>query len=162
MNHFFAFSFLLSLIQGLEVFTFPSSSYPPTQTIYSSMASLNTSVYIFGGSDGFTYSNAMSQFSFESMSWIQLIQSSENQPTPRIHSVLFEYNSSIYLFGGQSEQGLRNDLWMFDISYLTWTQVPQQGSIPTARAQTEFCLEGSNLYIFGGVSINGIDSNLYK
>jgi N-acetylneuraminic acid mutarotase len=157
----FTLSSIYFFCQSLEISLIPKAGYPPAYALYSSMACIN-SCYIFGGTDSFVYSNSIYAFNFTSLSWSLINSVSEFQPSPRIFTALFVFNSNLYVYGGQSAQGLRDDLWLFDIKNAKWTYITQAGSIPPARSQTAFYVTGNFFYVFGGITLNGVDNGFYK
>ncbi len=110
----------------------------------------------------------------------QGVASSNNDPGSREHAYLCADNSgNVWLFGGLSNAGYRNDLWKFDPSTGNWTWVSggngtyaygnygTQGSGSTSNAPG--CRYGGgmiadnngNLWLFGGYGFSSNNSYVY-
>ena len=147
---------------NISISLLPPTGYPPLSTSFASMASISSSLYIFGGKDLFSYSNSIYEFNLSTFIWAEIKPGSQFQPSPRINSVFFSYESNLYLYGGLTEDGQNSDLWLFNVSTARWTILDQYGDLPSARSQMGFCLDDDNLYVFGGITNQGMDSSLYR
>jgi len=61
------------------------------------------------------------QFSFANLSWIQVTGSSF-PPHRTDHSTIL-VNDSLYVFGGRVVDALFNDLWQYNLTTQSWTQI---------------------------------------
>jgi hypothetical protein len=154
------FLYFYSPSLAAEISLIPSTGYPPDSTYFGCMSSISSSFYVFGGTSSSVYSNSLYIFSLDSLLWSQTSPSSQSQPAARISPVCFAYNSSFYVFGGQTLQGFANDLWKWAPDSSTWAEIPQFGT-PSARTQMAYALEGSLLFVFGGITSSGNDSGLF-
>jgi hypothetical protein len=106
--------------------------------------------------------------------------STPTPPTARLGAVSWiDSSGNFWLFGGQSysgNSGLQNDLWMFDTSNKTWTQVggsstanaagvygtlgvKQGGNGPGARQGAVAWVDNSgNFWLFGGIGVDSAGS----
>jgi N-acetylneuraminic acid mutarotase len=150
-----ALSFNISLI--------PSTGYPPESTYLACMAAISSTLYVFGGSSSSsTSSNTLYSFSFDLMIWEHIYVSSQLVPTPRLSPACFSFNSSLFVFGGLTDLGFNNDLWVYNPNAKIWKLLPQYGNIPPGMGQTSYTLNGTTLYIFGGNTNDGKSSQLYS
>lgn len=91
--------------------------------------------------------------SARAQSW-RKIAIDDELPMPRSHhtAVYDNQNHRMLIFGGKSEQGYLNDLWGFDLSAHTWTEIIPAGSFPKARSShvaIHAKVEGK-MFIFSG------------
>ena len=77
----------------------------------------------------------------------------EQSPFARAqHCSAFQY-PFMFIFGGFSVVGQTNDLWMFDLSTLSWSKLVSHDEKMSGRAQSSATIWDNVLYIIGGVSI---------
>ncbi len=145
----------------------PSTRYGSGLTCVSGGQSLCSQVYMFGGAG-----NVASQsyndlwhgaISGASVAWTRV---HAVLPPVRREFVMWQDGGKLYAWGGidmtwswQTYQ-LYDDLWQYDISARTWTQVPQFGPIPQGRmdhAIVHFTQNGTRkLLVHGGRAIDTI------
>jgi hypothetical protein len=73
-------------------------------------------------------------------------------------------NNKMYIFGGESSSGGRNDTWVFDPSVGTngsWTQLMPSGTLPPARLGHTTAAINNKMYVFGGQTNSGYVSDLW-
>ena len=74
------------------------------------------------------------------------------------------FDPYLYIFGGNSDLGPLNDLWVYQVPYYKWIKLSSTNSPPPRcrHASTSYT-DGVNEYfvIFGGSLINGLDNALY-
>jgi len=104
---------------------------------------IGSALYIFGGStcngastcnSSSTYANISYRFDFATNTWLNLLPLSSITPEPRIyHSMTVANNGEvIVLFGGQTVEFFENnDVWIFNVAQLNWTQLNLQYPLPT-------------------------------
>jgi len=83
--------------------------------------------------------------------WIELTP--ELSPSPRnFYAMVYdEAASRALLFGGNTEDGLVNDLWAFDSASNLWAQLAVAGEAPSPRAGHDATIAtGGAVYLFGG------------
>lgn len=59
-------------------------------------------------------------------------------------------NGLIYLFGGNMNGALSNDLFVLDTNTWTWSLIPTSGDIPTPRERHTMSAVGNRMFVFGG------------
>jgi hypothetical protein len=86
-------------------------------------------------------------------------------PSPRAKHAMVSTGKTAYLFGGRYRAGksgaytLYNDVWAFDFSSKTWSEVQTSGTAPSPRASTAIAYDAKRerLVLFGGnSSTNGL------
>ena len=154
--------FLLNLehIQGLTIENIPLWKNPPGLVQYSKSTCTNNVLYSFGGIDT-VYQNELKRFSLQNKIWRTILVDTEKTPSPRINPIFISYNSNLYLFGGQTTNGLTKDLWLFNTTGIEWIKQDVSGNVPSARSQVAYTTEENKLYAFGGITYIGSDSLLY-
>jgi N-acetylneuraminic acid mutarotase len=73
---------------------------------------------------------------------------------PRVGHCIAAVRSKIFVFGGLTEAGLSDELWIFDLDTLTWVEIPTFGAAPCARKGASLVAteDGHKLYLFGGAT----------
>ncbi len=79
------------------------------------------------------------------------------QPSPRSGaSLTYDYKGRLWLFGGETSNGVTNELWIYDIASQQWSLI-DAGNKPLARSRHKSaCAYGGDYcYVFGGMDANG-------
>lgn len=132
-----------------------SGQYPPEVVSHSCFVVADT-MYLVGGLPkvNTTASVAHSQqsmyaFHFPTCKWKKL--DSLNIPSPRCNAVVEVIKGVPYLFGGYHEEdGLLQDMHVFDVYKLAWTRIEQKGDRPDKRTKSAMTQYENVLYLFGG------------
>lgn len=158
------FLFLLSLTSSLTLNfeQIPNYGYPTQTPHFSSLTYNQGSLYCFGGSKLNQFSNDLKYFNLSALTWLELAPSTDKIPTPRMASQSFIYLQKLYIFGGQTESSLKNDLWSFDFTLNKWENIECTGEIPIPRRQSALILNENIVYLYGGDTSLGYDSKLYE
>jgi N-acetylneuraminic acid mutarotase len=86
-------------------------------------------------------------------------------PAPRSNPALVRDEASrvIWLVDGLTEAGYIADLWELDLGEDTphWSDIPQDASVPEARASHDATALGGNVYLFGGFGNSGALADLW-
>jgi len=82
----------------------------------------------------------------------------DSVPPGRIGHAAFVQNDFMYIFGGEGETQLYDDLWQFNFDDDTWTEIVQSGDIPQPIAFFNSSFDGTYFYIMGGqLDLENID-----
>lgn len=76
-------------------------------------------------------------------------------PGVRYGAMSVLYKEKLYIFGGFSDGGDHNDLWLFDLNTKNWeclSNTNSNGIAPQPRYCGAFCEYNGNLFLFGGRS----------
>ncbi|MBX3071376.1 MAG: hypothetical protein KF883_12805 [Thermomicrobiales bacterium] len=96
-------------------------------------------------------------------SWIDVTPASG--PAARSNPALTWSDASggVILFGGQTEAGKTNDLWLGTLSgeKLAWEELTVSESMPAPRSSHDTAELESAIYLFGGLSDNGAVNDLW-
>ena len=127
------------------------------------LATVNSSVYIFGGSKSTagTYSNSLVHFDSETFNF-KAISNNALSPTPRHFHSMVLMSGSFYIFGGKNGDSYKNDLWKFNPVTDKWTSVDALGSIPSGRFGFSAASQGDAFAIWGGESQVGLSNELFQ
>jgi hypothetical protein len=90
-------------------------------------------------------------------SWTQLSPSG-TPPSVRDGHIATSISSKMYVFGGLTNSGATNDLWVFDTSAGangSWTQLSPTGTNPSPRYSGTTNLASGKMYMFGGSTSSG-------
>lgn len=113
------------------------------------------SVILFGGSD--IYDNDRDEtWAYDGSSWIKL-SPALSPPARTGHTTVFESQTGLtYLFGGNAQLGAVyfNDLWAFDGTSTTWSELSTNGT-PPPRTQHGLAAGNGELLLFGGRGPDG-------
>jgi hypothetical protein len=138
----------------------------PTERSNQTMAAVGTKLYIVGGQDssGNKYNDVWS-FDTSSNTWA-LANGGTGAPHARSDHAMVSIGNTLYLCGGvdgnQFSYNLYSDLWSFDTTQNTWTEIAANGNgttSPATRADLGMVALGTILYIYGGNS--GPSGNLF-
>ena len=134
--------------------TAPSS--PPTARVSHSAVwnGTNDEFYIFGGTTASVgANNDLWRYIPASNTWTELSPGGDAIPTRNDHSAVWDgANNRMYVFGGYaSGVGNRNDLWSYNPTANTWTNLNPSGG-PAARYAHSAVWDSTNskMYVFGG------------
>lgn len=93
--------------------------------------------------------------STEQWKWFQpKLRTSHPSPSARSGHALCAVRSRLFLFGGLTETGLSNELWILDLDTLSWADIPTFGAAPCARKGASLVPteDGRKLYLVGGAT----------
>ncbi|KAG2393949.1 hypothetical protein C9374_003713 [Naegleria lovaniensis] len=111
---------------------------------------------IFGGRSA-SYSDEMYEFSILRSQWKLL--NITNKPFARFDARISEYKNEVYMFGGLTYSGVRDDLWIFNNDRYEWRKVTYTTPWPPARyahCMQPYVVNGkTNILLFGGMGENG-------
>jgi len=84
-------------------------------------------------------------------------------PAPRHDVVAASDGAHAWVFGGAGEflQSL-DDLWQLDFATDTWTQLPEGGVRPSARAANALAYHDGALYLVGGHDLSAIKRDVWR
>ena len=155
------FSMLTSFSASFTVTSIPSTGTPPRISTYSRLTIIDDNLYTFGGIDDYSsLLNSLYKFDLVATLWTQVNTDSDISPSPRLNMVMTSYNGNIYIFGGETEDGVRGDLWMLDLNTFMWNQLRLESEVRLARSQASFTLVENYLILFGGISNQGTEASL--
>ncbi|KAF4589558.1 Kelch-type beta propeller [Ophiocordyceps camponoti-floridani] len=125
---------------------------------------LGSKIYIFGGQVEGSFMNDLSAFDLNQLQkpsnrWEILVpgEASPKVPAPRTNHSMVTYNDRMYLFGGTNGFQWFNDVWCYDPSLNSWTQLDCIGYIPAPREGHAAALVDDVMYVFGGRTEEGSD-----
>jgi hypothetical protein len=86
---------------------------------------------VSGGYRNGNITAATSVLNTDQWKWFQpRVRGDRVTPAPRTGCCIVAIRESIFLFGGLTEEGLSNELWVLDLDSLTWSQVrPPEGNM---------------------------------
>jgi len=122
------------------------------------MASVNVTVFLFGGSTSAGFSNELWKLEVVNTEWALLTGGEDFdrqiQPSARQFHAMASVGAMLFLFGGQTEmQRYCNELWSFDATQDEgWDRLNgfTHGIQPSARKGHTMNGVGSSLFVFGG------------
>ncbi|KAI8971129.1 hypothetical protein BDB01DRAFT_730974 [Pilobolus umbonatus] len=121
------------------------------------MCLVNGIMYIWGGQYHDEFLNDLCTFNLKSYPTTAEWNCSyfENQgPAPRAGHIGKIYNNRLYIFGGNSQNTLCNDMWYLDLNTYNWYHIETTGRIPPPRHCCGAALVDDTIYIFGGIGSN--------
>ncbi len=78
-----------------------------------------------------------------------------DNPPGRGHHAAATYNGKMYVFGGETSNGLSNDLWMFNPATKHWDNITVSGATISPRKNASMTIRNGVIYIAGGEDANG-------
>ena len=146
-------------LKTCETIATQSAGVPSPRTIHCGV-SFKGQLLVFGG--GETGKNAVVDpkiyiLNPTNKKWIALNITGPKAPQQRHGHVMINFdNKNIYLHGGMNADTILNDLWVLDLTSMSWTEVEtDKESSPCARAAHGGICINKNLYIFGGIGESG-------
>ncbi|CAI7653938.1 unnamed protein product [Penicillium manginii] len=139
----------------------PATSRSPSPRVGTASCTLNDNVYIFSGRGGVAMApieedGAIWEFDPSASSWSRISPSnSSSQVTPAArsyHCMASDGKDTLYLHAGCPEKGRLSDLWAFNLSQRSWTELAPAFDPP--RGGTSIAFADGKLY-----RMNGFDGN---
>ncbi len=130
----------------------PSGSLPAGRSSHTAIYDGNGNMIIFGGiGNGTGYLNDLWKYNFSSNTWTHLSPSG-SLPAGRVyHTAIYDGNGNMVIYGGYAYGTYFDDLWSYNFSSNTWTQLSQSWNLPTARIGHTAIYDGNgNMVIYGG------------
>ncbi|OMJ73406.1 hypothetical protein SteCoe_27918 [Stentor coeruleus] len=164
----FIYTLLSTVIAQTNIYI-PPEKVPPSPRAFVSLnyyPSINT-LLTFGGYSGKDYFSEIWQYNLDTNFWSLLSPGSEFFPFSRAEYGSFKSAlliDKLYIFGGRTSTGLKNDLWEFTLETLSWKSLEATNppSIRRAFAYTSYVEDGHEYFaIFGGESMTGKLNDLH-
>ena len=112
------------------------------------MVEIDGDLLVFGGRNGKSLWNDVWKFTTRDDEWFEIFFDGNPSPVARFSHSAVATSNSMYIFGGEGEDGLkRNDLWKWVSS--GWQQL-SPSLVPSPRAGHRMVRSGSSLFVFGG------------
>jgi N-acetylneuraminic acid mutarotase len=126
------------------------SSYAPSPRSELAHTRMGEILIIFGGSSNSNLLGDMNYFNLRTREWKAVEPKSTDNPTTRKGSCMASADNNIFIFGGITNEGYSDELWMFDSGTSTYTLLKSLGDTPmnTARGSCRAYTEGKNEIIF--------------
>ncbi len=171
LDDFYSFDFLTSTWEQVEVLGNVKPGCRENNGVVISDSS--RSIILFGGYNGSNWLNDLWKFDIDTKRWtcIQETGSSSGideanagisfggnpvaaaarkRPTPRFGYVSVVHNNKLILWGGFDGAGWMNDMYVFCFVTLTWSQIEQNGTLPSVRSCPAWAKDDKYVYIQGG------------
>eukprot|EP01135_Chromosphaera_perkinsii_P005835 Nk52_evm24s367 gene=Nk52_evmTU24s367 len=141
-------------------------SQPPPIAGHSMLTVTNSNkFYLYGGQEADGNRGHLYMLDYNQQSWSVLVnETASGAPPARSFHAAFMTGTDMYIFGGQSgTNSARNDIWKFDTTAKTWSQMTPSGTSPSARHSMCYCAIDKSLFIFGGFDASlTMNNDLYK
>jgi hypothetical protein len=129
-----------------------SGDYLPRAREFFTCTRVGSKIYLFGGRDEFAdLHDDMFVLDTNDFRW-ELCPVVHNKPSPRYAHTMVQFDSNnILVFGGLDADGnYLNDMHMFSLDTMAWTQLDQSGAVPRARAFHTLTRCNEYLVLYGG------------
>ncbi|CAR21855.1 Kel2p [Lachancea thermotolerans CBS 6340] len=124
---------------------------------------MRTKLYVFGGQFDDTYFNDLTVFDLSSFrrpdSHWQFIKPNTFTPPPLTNHTMISYDYKLWVFGGDTPQGLINDVFMFDPQINDWKVMQTTGDKPPPLQEHAAVLYGDLMCVVGGKDEQDVYSN---
>ena len=110
---------------------------------------------MFAESISGSISNDFYSWDPSSLEWRNLSNASARTPSPQQHFGMACVDDQLFVFGGDNETTVLNELYEYKISSREWNLVNISDSGPTQRTGHGFASALGNLYVFGGLDRSG-------
>jgi len=135
---------------------------PPNNIQFSGSAydPIGHALWIFGGQHviGGANLNDLWKYDIAANTWT-LLSPSGTPPSARSRTMMvYDVAHALLVFGGQDAGAYLNDLWKYDITADSWTQISPSGTLPHIRGHSNHAFDHINgdFIIFGGASADPI------
>lgn len=124
--------------------------FPAQRTSHASVIQ-DGKMYVFGGFSGENYLNDLWEFDIEKEIWTEISQDCVGEkPAPRSRFCAVVYGNSMYILGGWDKIGYFEDLYSFNFTTKTWSQIKNSKWTIPSTSQYSLSIHNDLLYIFGG------------
>lgn len=134
------------------------------QDFYESKNIVETSLYVFGGTDRRRRQQDLFQYSIDNKSW-SLVNAVGPLPPRRSGALGVVYGHKMYIFGGYDgrDGNYFNDFFYFNFETRHWGEMPSHVRCrPEARTDHIMALHAHHVYIFGGYDGHTRYQNTYR
>lgn len=116
--------------------------------------------YLFGGKIGEQYNNDLFVFNASTFDWT-MRGTTGSIPCKRSGHTLTKIDKSLYVIGGQNENGTLGDIYEYELQSGRWKSIRQSGKSKfTSRSGHSVCTDGKNrIFLFGGYNDEGVFLN---
>lgn len=115
---------------------------------------MKTKLYVFGGQFDDTYFNDLAEFDLSSFrrsdSHWEFIKPATFMPPPLTNHTMISFDHKLWVFGGDTPQGLTNEVFMFDPAANDWCVVQTTGNIPPPLQEHAAIIYRDLMCVFGG------------
>lgn len=127
-------------------------AHVPTDRFGQSMVEYDNKLWIFGGGIGeLGFHSNLYCFDLSTRKW-RLMEPLGTEPSPRKFHAAVVIGRNMYIYGGESSNGLCNDLFEYNFENNMFTYVELEGSfIPRGASMMSNVSYKSQLVIFGGI-----------
>ena len=118
----------------------------------------NSSFYVFGGFVDTQASNSALNFtpSDELGIGCTVMYEEEIMPSRRQGASMVYASGGFYLFGGENQGILLNDLWFYNITSAVWNNIIALGASPAPRRRHAADVQGNYMVIVGGITYDEV------
>lgn len=141
-------------------FTVINENYevPPARQ-YHSMSTINGELYTYGGLGLTSILGDMWKLN-KNQEW-ESVDALGSAPSYRYGHASASSGDMIAIWGGNSESGLLNDLYLFSAFNNYWKKIEPTGLLPSAKIGSCLIMDLPSIYIFGGKSNAGLSNELW-
>lgn len=94
---------------------------------------------------------------------LSMIPQTGTPPEPRYEPKAVKFGDSLFMFGGDTKEVLLNDMWKFNLTSNTWSQVIYTGTeIPQERSGHTMFVNQGRIYLYGGRTQLGLSGETWK
>lgn len=124
---------------------------------------MKTKLYLFGGQFDDTYFNDLAVYDLSSFrrsdSHWEFLKPKTFIPPPIANHTMVSYDHKLWVFGGDTLQGLINKVFMYDITTNDWSLVETTGAKPPPLQEHAAIIYGDLMCVIGGKDEQDIYSN---
>lgn len=95
----------------------------PSARAYHAASASGDALLLWGGRDSTKYLNDMFLYNTNTQTWSEVIPSSSTIPSERIAACMVFNMPLVYIFGGETNNGINGELWQYDFSLNTYTLI---------------------------------------
>ncbi|XP_056848715.1 nitrile-specifier protein 2-like [Raphanus sativus] len=127
----------------------PNGDVPELPCLGVRMVAIGTTLYVFGGRDGFRNYNGFHSYDTVKRSW-KLITHVKKGPAPRSFHSMAADDKNVYVFGGVSTKERVNTLHAYNIIDQKWIEFPNPGESCKARGGAGLAVVKGKIWVVYG------------
>lgn len=135
--------------------------YRATATLLQATDSLDSSFYVFGGSDtSFQAVGHFWQYSLGDDTWSEVVTTSSVAPSARWrHTAVKLSDTRMLIHGGRLGNEVLSDAWIFDVDEMEWTMISEDTGVAAHRHGMAYDTLRNSIWIFGGIDSDFVRHN---
>ena len=139
-----------------------STGTPPSPRGGHSAVLIGTRMLVFGGSSQSFHYNDLHEYDAVNDHWKILFPEGQKPLGRSNHAADLDEETHMVVFGGYSQKGYLNDVWIYTPYLNKWSKYEASGELPSPRELSSMNIVGRQAYVYGGFHEGGVSTELYS